>query len=189
MPSAFGEILASFKYSCSISIADLEEYSEYIDKQVHSLFIKNDELNMVLRVGTVGPIKAIDLSGLIYNMTQLAMDFSEQHNLGLEVDDIDIQLILQSPGDMKWSSKNIRTLGIMTLLIAFLAGADVNFGWGLIDLKTPGLIKRVEEFFDSSAENKRKGEQLQQEIQNMNIAPPLEATQVIDSLSTEDSNQ
>lgn len=100
------------------SISDIGSFAPYIDKEVGSLFKKDDKTHYVLNIDKQDDINFRDLSNFMDNIERLLEDISTDFNFHDEGDEFFVKMNLQSPGKME-IIKDGKSLAVLAFLLFF----------------------------------------------------------------------
>ncbi|WEG13798.1 hypothetical protein PU629_05375 [Pullulanibacillus sp. KACC 23026] len=108
------------------TISNANAYAPFIDRTLHSLYIKNGQANLVIPIKKQGKIPALDLIDFVNSMVNLVDEVNlleltnEKFN---KRKDLDIKLNVQSPGIVHFFSDSPYViLGIGVLLVFIVGG-------------------------------------------------------------------
>jgi len=151
-------------------ISNIEDYSEYIDTFLNDFFIKDDKGFLVLRVKRETDIPANDFS-IIPDLMTLLDEFTLEHNIKINSNDVNMKISVQSPGDILMYATKPEVLALIGLLILLVNGGE--FKWDKIGLNvgTKGLITSLSNFLDRREDRKLKAD-LTKKLNNLEIDDP-----------------
>ncbi|CQR73352.1 hypothetical protein SOV_51330 [Sporomusa ovata DSM 2662] len=169
------------------TITNADDYALYIDRTLHSLYMKDNRAHLVLRINTENAVRLKDLSLLmdgIIDVVQLCnlpdLDASQE-----DFDKLEVKINVQSPGPLEYiacaSVIAIVATGVYAVNQLLKQGGEFNFdiGWRGVKLnfKTEGsvttsdkLLKAIEE----SAAAQEKLKQIALAMQNLDVKSPEE---------------
>jgi len=165
------------------TINNANGYAEYIDKLTNSFYIKGDQAYLVLDVKTKNKIGAKELFQLS-TVFDLLEEYSKDKQLGIDTSDISIKLNVQSPGIITFTGA-ITALTIIGVMLSFIVGADFsieNNVVGKVNIKTPGIIKAIQDFLDANEKRKIKRKILKKTLNDLNIQNPQDLSDVMKKL-------
>lgn len=160
------------------AISNASSYAEYIDRTLHTLYIKNDIAHVILDVCTQDNIPANKLikfiSGLLNSLNKISNDPTASN-------DIDIKLNVQSPGIVEFIGNPIK-IAIIALILICAIGGEVNFSKQGSDIefsaKTPGLIEKCIQVYERVFKENIDPSELKEEINQLKIKDPTDIPQV-----------
>ncbi|WP_078410304.1 restriction endonuclease [Priestia abyssalis] len=107
------------------TISNANDYAHFIDRTLHSFFIKNGKAYLVLPVEKEGDIPAYDLVNFVNSIVDLVPMVNKIAGIEEEYDkkDLDLKLNVQSPGFTEFFSNAPNLILGIGLLIVFLTGS------------------------------------------------------------------
>lgn len=180
------------------TITDASPYASYIDRTLHSFYVKGDAAHLVFNVRKAGNIPAVDLIELLSNTMDLIPIVNEISGESFNREDIDIKLTVQSPGIIEIIAFTSPLLVVgMGLLFHYIAGgsytgtATFTQKEKKIELKSEsdGLIKRILEFRKQMDDAKLKEMELKYKMsmEKLHIELPRELKNLPDSIDNKES--
>lgn len=100
------------------SISNIDGYSQYIDKVINTLFLKDDNVHYVIDLKTQDDINVISLVNLIDGIQDLINAINIDFNLNERVEENAIKLNLQSPGQIEFKLPSGRTLVLLAMILS-----------------------------------------------------------------------
>ncbi|GAE64569.1 hypothetical protein H3Z85_03440 [Chryseobacterium indologenes] len=100
------------------SISDIGSFAPYIDKEIGSLFKKDDKTHYVLSIEKQDNINFRELSGFMDNIESLLADISTEFNFKENNEEFYVKMNLQSPGKME-IIKGGKSLAVLAFLLFF----------------------------------------------------------------------
>lgn len=107
------------------AICDITKYSEYIERNYNSFFNIDDKFHYVLAVNAEN-ISAWKLSCMVYEILQSVKTISEENNLGINVEDINFTINVNSPGKFSFITTAKNAALIMAVVTA-LSGGTIRY--------------------------------------------------------------
>ncbi|WP_427339449.1 restriction endonuclease [Caloranaerobacter sp. DY30410] len=149
------------------TISDANKYAHFIDRSLHSIFIKGDKAHVIYEVNEKKEIPAIDIINFINRVISIVSDFNNITNSNLNKEDIDLKINVQSPGPIEFSGPII-TILVMAYLINSIIGGKWNIDLlGLkINHETEGLSNKILKYFE--IKNKHEIEKMKQRNELIN---------------------
>lgn len=111
-----------------LTISNANDYAHYIDRTLHSFFIKKDKAYLVLPVGKEGNTPAYDLVKFVAGIVDLVPEVNKLEEVSEEYkkEDLDLKINVQSRGFVEFfSNAPILVLGV-GLFIFLFAGSKVE---------------------------------------------------------------
>lgn len=158
------------------TITDATSYDMYIDRNLHSIYYKNNKLNVALHVNQENGISTRSLSSLLESTLNYinCFDFNEKE---IELDSLEVKIIVESPGVIQF----IGGAAALTILLGGLAmfsfGADTNFeiAGQKYSIHTEGAISILKERNRHDEEMAKINlEKLKSSMENLKIQTPKE---------------
>ncbi len=167
-----------------MAIVEATPYAEWIDSLLYEFFSKGEEYHFVLKVRTGESIPAQDLFRACLDLFGLAEKFARTQGVELDTSDIKTRINLNSPGDVEfWKKSATAALLISVMTIAINGGGLTVQKLGL-DLKTPGLIARANEFLDAQ-ENRAEREAIRVKLEKLKIETPAQVVDLLKATEAE----
>lgn len=107
------------------AVCDISKYAEIIERNCTSYFSVNDTYYYVLTVNTHN-VSAMQLTGTIYSLLQVVQQISDNFNLGLNIEDVNFSINVNSPGKFSFASSAAAAILIMATSTA-LFGGDIRY--------------------------------------------------------------
>jgi restriction system protein len=107
------------------TISNANDYAHYIDRTLHSFFIKNDKAYLVFPINKEDDIPAYDIVKFVNSIVDLVPKVNRISGVEGEYDkdDLDLKLNVQSPGFTEFFSHAPELILGIGLLIVFLTGS------------------------------------------------------------------
>ena len=168
------------------AIVDASDYSNWIDPLLYQFFRKGDSFHYVLRVESTEHIKAHILFGAVGDLFDLAKGFAEKESISTDFESVETRVNLNSPGDVElWVHAGVATMAFLSVIVVCLAGGGLHLNvpftsHKLMDLKTDGLIAKVNTFLNDGAQRKRSAA-LTQKLTALNVKTPEQLLELLDA--------
>lgn len=151
------------------ALSQVDAYSDFIERAIHPLYIKNDIAHFTLSIRTPDSPNAFDIPVYMYGILTMAQELAEE----LKIDETDFSTSIKSRTNVQ-SAGLIELLGPVTQVALIAAVAVALFG-GTIkfnfskdrktgEMKTDGLIGAITKIMDRRNKNKKYSEEEMQEI-------------------------
>lgn len=163
------------------TVTNANEYSSYIDRTLHSFYVKGDKAHLVLQVTTHEEIYAKDLLKLINGTLNLADVYNELSSDNVDTNDVEIKLNVQSPGPIEFIS-NVWTITAIGVLLVFIVGGKFTFKKTKestdISAESEGLIEKLLKVYQNVKQNKELNhmteKQTKETIEKLEVELPEE---------------
>lgn len=130
------------------AVCDITKYAEYIERNYNSYFVVEDKFHYVLTVNAE-EISAYKLTGIIYELLDKVRQISEEYNLGIDVENIQFSINVNSPGKFSFVSTAKNAALIMAVAVALFGG---RIRYDSFEASTDGgfriLVNCVNDFLD-----------------------------------------
>lgn len=165
-----------FRNQQALSQVDL--YSDFIERAIHPLYIKNNIAHFTLSIRTPDSPNAFDIPVYMYGILTMAQELAEE----LKIDTTDFSTNIKSRTNVQ-SAGLVELLGPVTQVASIAAIAVALFG-GTIkfdlsknrktgEMKTDGLIGAITKIMDRRNKSKRYSEEeMQAIIERLQIEDP-----------------
>ena len=107
------------------AICDITKYSEYIERNYNSFFNIDDKFHYVLAVNAEN-ISAWKLSNMVYDILNSVKSISEENNLGINVEDINFTINVNSPGKFSFVT-TAKNAALIMAVVAALSGGTIKY--------------------------------------------------------------
>lgn len=108
------------------AICDITKYSEYIERNYNSFFTIDDKFHYALAVNAEN-ISAWKLSNMVYDILNTVKTISDENNLGINVEEINFTINVNSPGKFSFVTTAKNAAFIMGV-VAALSGGTIKYG-------------------------------------------------------------
>lgn len=141
-------------------ITSANDYEGFIDRTLHSFFLKGEKFHLVLHATHEGPINARVVPDYLGALLDQVAVFNKQTGANVSEEDIQLKINVQSPGSIELIA-GMAGLVIGVLAVAF-AGGKISFtktkeGFTAY-METPGLLDKISAFLDAAAERRARPE-------------------------------
>ncbi len=99
------------------AITNVKRFSDSIDSDINTLFVKNNESHFVIEVSKVGDVNFTALTDLLINTKIKIQDLNQKLGLGEDLNQISVKLNLQSPGKIEFKMPNGKVLLLYGLML------------------------------------------------------------------------
>lgn len=177
------------------TINSASDYSDVIDRTLHSFYFKNGNAHLVLDVKQQKDIAALDLVNGINNVLDIIPHIENPFNSGEEFkkEDVDLKLRVQSPGIMEFISSGQAAWSIMGLgvVLTFIVGGKAKFTKTKdqmdAEVSSQGLLEKILKFRKQNQEHELK--KLEQKNKETAQALQIKTPREIKNLPDYDTNQ
>lgn len=136
------------------TVNSANDYSDVIDRTLHSFYIKDNTAHFVLDVRQTKDIPAMDLVTSINSLIELVPDIQDpfDQEKSFKKEDVDLKLRVQSPGIMEFIASGNLIWGVlgMGILVLFITGGKAKFSKTKEkiegELETEGLLEKILKF-------------------------------------------
>jgi len=108
------------------AISDAQEYAEYIERAINTLYIKNGIAHFTLSVDSQNSPRALDIpyfmNGLLSRVADLAKDLHVTDKDDFAEDELSVRINVQSPGVIEFLGDPVFVLLCSVVLIALFGG-------------------------------------------------------------------
>lgn len=151
------------------AICDITKYAEYIERNYNSYFALNNKYHYVLAVNAEN-VRAWQLSNILYDILNGVKLISEDNNLGLDIDDINFTINVNSPGKFSFVTSPRCAVMIMAMVTVF-SGGEISYGD--LEISTNGcfeaLTKCVIEWEKNRVDLEQKQELFEQRLRSLEM--------------------
>ena len=153
-------------------ISGVDDYAQYIDSLLNDFYVKDDETHLVLRINTDGDINAGNFFA-IYKIFEIVDNFCVEYGIPETTANLVMKIQLESPGNVRLSSKHLLILGLVGLSILSIngGGLKINAGNFNFDLSTDGLIGMYNEYLDREVDRDLK-ESIKSSLDSLDMSTP-----------------
>lgn len=137
-------------------ISDVTSYAPYIDSQISDCYMKNEEMNLVLKISTRRDVDWDDFFKL-KSLTALTEQFCMNYNLNLGDDPIHMKIQMESPGFLRLSSASTGKLLILGLIVVAISGGGIRcerIGLNMTTGGIPAILEAISDFKDREADRR-----------------------------------
>lgn len=162
------------------TVTDANPYALFIDRTLHSFFIKGEKAHLVLDVASHNRIYAKELMQLIYGTIDILDEFNSITGSALNTNEIEIKINVQSPGTVEFIALGgiIAALG---LILVFIVGGTFEYKFNMKEFygkfHTDGLLEKILKFkqvADKRPEIQEKCEKVRSSIDKLEVEIPRE---------------
>lgn len=153
-------------------ISGVDDYAQYIDSLLNDFYVKDDETHLVLRINTEDDINAGNFFA-IYKIFNIVDKFCAECGIPENTASLVMKMQLESPGNIRLSSKHILVLGLVGLSILLIngGGLKINVEGFNFDLSTDGLIGKYNEYLDREVDRDLK-ESIKSSLDSLDMSTP-----------------
>jgi hypothetical protein len=138
-------------FSSHHAISSINEYSEFVDRNLHSIYSKGNELHSTLHAGHPNGLTLRQLVALSTNLEESIVDLSKQLEQEYNENDYKIKINIHSPGLLEVIGYTV-IAGITISTLMFSLNHIINGGEVKIGLKRDDVTGKTEFFVDSKSE-------------------------------------
>jgi len=179
------------------AISNVDDYAEYIDRTMYSLYVKGDKAHLVIKVGKKGDYTGTEIPDLINSFLGTIDLYNEVSNDSVKKSDVKMKISLQSEGFVLFSGC-VETITIVLGIAVALCGGGFKFNRSgenkdvSTEVTTSGLIPTIWDRVLATKDQKHRHmiEEKEQNFRHMVSAlditlPPL--SEIGENSITEDS--
>lgn len=162
------------------AITNALDYAPFIDRTLHSFYIKGNEAHLVLQVKKTNKVYLREINRLTDGALDLVDLFNEMTDSDLDSNKIESKMNIQSPGPVELIAGAALILSLGLLLHYVMGGrfsTKVTFKGVEFDGETDGLLEKILKFKNKSENDpnaQRKIEQLKSAMEQLNVKLPEE---------------
>lgn len=132
-------------------------YAEFIDNALGDFYQKDGKVHLQIRVERPDGINARELFRLGADLLDISGEFLATHNMHDETGSVETRINLNSPGAMELITTSFDTAVVIGAIVVGVNGGGftAKFGDHVVEIKTDGLITKINTFLNGHA--KRKG--------------------------------
>lgn len=148
------------------AISNANDYANYIDRTLHSYYIKGEKAHLVVDVKQENQIPAVDMISYVGTLLDLVplIENPEKPDETFKKEDVDLKLNVQSPGLMEFISDSPYVVTILGLVIVGLVGGSFKFkntnakkeSSNEVELQSDGLFEKIFKFVKHKDEHRLK---------------------------------
>ena len=179
------------------AVANVEKYSDFIDRTISQFYIKGDEASFTYKVNKKRNIPYSDMRAFLRANDNI-FDYLNANVEEFNIDDLIFKINVQSKGPIQFKGK-ISSVLASGLLISALFGSDISFeGFGFsFQMNTEGLPKLLREINEMNNNENEELDKLKEDINKAGeklevTTPELESGPVdenaIDEVTNEDED-
>lgn len=177
------------------AINSADSYAAFIDRTLHTYFIKGDKAHLVLNITSTDHIYAKELFCLIYGLLDLIDDFNVLTGSYFDTNEIEIKINVQSPGPVEL----IAGAGIISaigMLLHYVIGGyyefKINHEEFSMKAHTEGLLEKILKFKQNASDIPSimdKKEKVRSSINKLEVKIPEELDELEEMLFPSDKKQ
>ncbi|WP_263560043.1 hypothetical protein [Paenibacillus polymyxa] len=174
------------------AISNANDYANYIDRTLHSFYLKGDKAHLVVDVKQEKQIPAVDMISYVSTLLDIVplIENPEKPEETFKKEDVDLKLNVQSPGLMEFISQSPYVMMILGMVVVGLVGGSFKFknsngkkeSSNEVELQSEGLFEKVFKFIKHKDEHKLKEIKQQHSIykDKLKAELPKELTEKLD---------
>jgi hypothetical protein len=168
-------------------VSNIDQYAPYVDSIMRDFYIKDDSLHLVLRINTDENIKAEQFFSL-YRIFNIIDGYCRKFHLDASTKDIVMKIQMESPGDIRLSSKNKLIMFFVGVSFVFICGGGfkISFGNFNLNLSTPGVLEHFQNHLDRRVDREIKMS-IKNQMDSLKIESPKDLEAVIQLLHEQNS--
>ncbi|OMF17265.1 hypothetical protein BK131_04690 [Paenibacillus amylolyticus] len=174
------------------AISNANDYANYIDRTLHSYYLKGNKSHLVVDVKQENQIPAVDMISYVSTLLDIVplIENPENPEETFSKEDVDLKLNVQSPGIMEFISDSPYVVTVLGIVIVGLVGGSFKIkrtngqkdSSSEVELQSEGLFEKVFKFIKHKDEHKLKEIKQQHTIykDKLQAELPKEITEKLD---------
>lgn len=140
------------------TLTEVSQYADIIERSIQDFYKLEDQTNLIINIQRQSNIPALDLFTYGTDILKLTESVIKHYNLDLDLSDIEVKINLNSEGKAQFLSKSGRVILLVGLITIAIAGGGLKYDGGgyNFDLSTPGIVKSIIDYQNSSQERQMK---------------------------------
>jgi hypothetical protein len=165
-------------------IYNANNYSEWINNLVYSIYKQDDKYHYVINVKQKYGLTGKTVFGCFSDILALSDEFLKEENIDANTDSVEIKIAISTPGWLTFICENGEAIATILLLIIFIVGGEIKLERKdtKFEIHTSGLLKKVNEFLDSE-KNRKVKDTIIQKIKSLEIENPTDIIDLINSIN------
>lgn len=151
------------------AICDISRYAEYIERNYNSYFVVDDKFYYVLTVNAES-ISAYKLTSIINSLLNTVQEISNSANLGINVEDIQFSINVNSPGKFSFVTTAKNAALIMAVAVALFGG---RISYENFEASTAGgfstLVECVNEYLNQVQDREQREQLFERYINSLDL--------------------
>jgi restriction system protein len=155
------------------TITKANDYAQYIDRLLNTLYIKGGNAHYVLDVKTTKGISAFGTFRMGYNLLDLTKQICDEYGIPFDPNDVELSCELNSPGKIELKSKHILAIALAAIISLTIVGGGgkIEYGNFKLDLHTDGLLKQINTMLNDDNTRKIQMMEAQKSMTNLQVTP------------------
>lgn len=175
------------------TISDASEYADLIEGLIHDFFIRGEHAQVSIRVTKEDSIPMPSFFLMGAELIDLLHEFNRfSKDIQIDVDSIETQINVNSPGKIKFSGV-AKTILVVGLIFVGVSGgkfsAEIPVVGGSVDLEMPSVVKTVSEFLDDHQQRQHKELLLTEYMKDLQIETPEELEVLLENVSKSEAQE
>lgn len=145
------------------TIVDANPYSDYINRTLYNLYYRNGKLHSIFNIERKDNIPVYELNSFINNIFNTIDLFSQITDEEVDKEELSIKASINSPGPVEIITGAVSIMFVLSSISLFINGADIkltfnifNITKGELNIKSDGLIDRINKFKKMENEHEEK---------------------------------
>lgn len=168
------------------AVCDITKYAEFIERNYNSFFVVENKFHYVLTVNSPN-VSAYALTKTINSLLDVVQQYSNENDLGINVEDINFTINVNSPGKFSFVTSVKNAVVIMAVAVALFGG---RVHYEDFDANTDGcfrtVVECVNQWLDGNKERDLKLQLLNRYINSLDIQSVEQLNEAVDDLLEED---
>jgi hypothetical protein len=181
------ELYGLFNTHQTISLAN--GYAHWINNILYSFYETEKIYHYVINVKQKHDLSAKNLYGTLYDLLGVTDEFLKSENINENTSSINTKISLNSPGYIELFGISSSAIVVIALILFINGGGfkiKITNGFEL-DLSTNGLIKRLNEFFNSRSDRKLK-KNLAHQLNELKIKDSGDIVNILEAINKQNQN-
>lgn len=170
------------------AICDITKYSEYVERNYNSFFNIDDKYHYVLAVNAEN-ISAWKLSNMVYDILYCVKNISEENNLGINIEEINFTINVNSPGKFSFIT-TAKNAALIMAVVAALSGGNIKYTEfeattnGLF----PNLVECINTWKNAEQEREQKAQLFNLFINSLEVKTIEAANEAYEAVAAEEED-
>jgi len=163
------------------AVTSVDDYAEFINPLVFSMFTRNGKLHLVLRIRRTSDISAGSLFRTLADILELSDHIAEDVKVDERSSSVNARAYVRSPGIIEFIGPGLEILFIIGAITVAAAGGkfELNIpGHAKMHVSTRGLIKAITDAIDAKS-NRNIRNRIADGIGSLDAVPPGEILEML----------
>lgn len=163
------------------TIVDISQVSEWVDILLYDYYKKGNDYHYVINVEKEGSLKSYELHRTFLDLLDILNDLCNNHNMPLDVNEIETKINLNSPGHVKLICATV-SLGVLGLILTAAVGGHFEVPLptgGSLKFGTEGTLGEQVKIIFEAYDNHKDREVLRQKFRDLKVKTPETFTRMV----------